>query len=54
MLRHRLRIILFAAFAAMLSILFVMPAVRGKQCRRIGALLDRTTMRCVTVTPVRR
>jgi hypothetical protein len=43
---RRLRIVLFAAFAALVSIAFVLPFVRGKQCVGRGGRFERTTMVC--------
>lgn len=51
-MRHRLRIILFAALAALVSIAFVMPFVRGKHCVAQGGRFERTTLSC-TLPPRR-
>jgi hypothetical protein len=45
-MRHRLRIVLFAALAALVSIAFVLPFIRGKQCVAQGGRFERTTMAC--------
>jgi hypothetical protein len=45
-MRRRLRIVLFAALAALVSIAFVLPFVRGKQCTAQGGRFERTTMVC--------
>jgi hypothetical protein len=51
-MRRRLRIVLFAALAALVSIAFVLPFVRGKQCVAQGGRFERTTMAC-TLPPER-
>ncbi|MFV0622947.1 hypothetical protein ACBY01_02895 [Sphingomonas sp. ac-8] len=45
-MRRRLRIVLFAALAALVSIAFVLPFVRGKHCAAQGGRFDRTTLAC--------
>lgn len=49
-MRRRLRIVLFAALAALVSIAFVLPFVRGKQCAAQGGRFERTTLTCTLPT----
>lgn len=49
-MRRRLRIVLFAALAALVSIAFVLPFVRGKQCAGAGGRFERTTLTCTLPT----